>query len=191
SPEHIIPVGIDTALFGTATADRDIDIAGAGNLIALKQYDVFLEVVRSLKEFYPDIKTVICGDGPEMRRLRLMISETGLENNVTLKGRMTHAEVLLLMQRSKIFLHPSAYEGFGAVCLEALYAGAQVVSFVKPMETAISNWHIAANKTDAVLLLKKILQGSATEYRSVLPYPIKDNARKMLEIFGQSDPAIP
>jgi hypothetical protein len=37
-------------------------------------------------------------------------------------------------------------KGFGYVNLEALYAGASVVSFVRPMDEPIPNWHIANNE---------------------------------------------
>ena len=181
-PQHIIPVGIDTALFGTAPRQRNIDILGAGNLIPLKQYHVFLEVVSLLKETIPGIQAVICGDGPEMKRLQERVRDLALENNVILKGRMTHSEVLSLMQQSKTFLHSSNYEGFGAVCLEALYAGAQVVSFVRPMKAEIKNWHIATDTADMLLKLMEILSGPAGSDQPVLPYTIQANVRKMMQL---------
>jgi len=87
------------------------------------------------------------------------------------------------MQRSKVFLHPSAYEGFGAVCLEALYAGAQVLSFVQPMDAAIKNWHIAADKDDMLNILQAILHDTAINHERVLPYAIQANAGAMMALF--------
>jgi glycosyltransferase involved in cell wall biosynthesis len=188
-PAHVIPVGIDTALFGSGNPERDIDITGAGNLIPLKQYDVFLEVIAALKISFPAIKAVLCGDGPEREKLKEKAALLGLENNVIFAGRLPHGEVLALMQRSKAFLHTSNYEGFGAVCLEALYAGNQVVSFVKPMDDHIANWHVAGSKNHMVTLLTGKLSAKTTTYNAVLPYPIQANARAMLQIFNQSEAA--
>jgi glycosyltransferase involved in cell wall biosynthesis len=189
-PAHLVPVGIETSLFDAANAERDIDIIGAGNLIPLKQYPVFLEIIHSLKTFRPDIKAVICGDGPERKRLEQMIKALRLESNVLLKGRLSHPEVLLLMQRSRLFVHTSNYEGFGAVCLEALYAGAQVVSFVEPMQAAIKNWHIAAGTDEMVNILKTLLQDPTIRYEPVLPFPIQDNVKKIMDLFDHNDAAI-
>ena len=189
-PQHIIPVGIDTSLFAEVIPEKDIDIIGAGSFIPLKQYDVFVEVIKLLKKDFPDIKTCICGDGPEMVHLRTMIDIMDLEDNIKLLGRQTHAQVLTLMQKSKIFLHTSNYEGFGAVCLEALYAGAQVVSFVKPMNADIENWHIVEDKEDMLQILKEILKNNESTHESILPYSIHDNAKAAMKLFDYNTVAI-
>jgi glycosyltransferase involved in cell wall biosynthesis len=184
-PQHVIPVGINTTPFDTATEKKDIDILGAGSLIPLKQYHIFLEAVNAARFFLPDINTVICGDGQEMGRLRAMVKTMGLEKNVSLIGRQPHEAVLALMQRSKILLHPSSYEGFGVVCLEALSAGAKVISFVRPMDADIENWHIAADREEMVQLLITILQNPVTFYHPIRPYLIQHNARAVMQLFEQ------
>jgi glycosyltransferase involved in cell wall biosynthesis len=189
-PQQIIPVGIDASLFAEVIPEKDIDIVGAGSFIPLKQYHVFVEVIKLLKKDFPNIKTCICGDGPEMVRLCKMIDLLDLKDNIKLLGRQTHIQVLTLMQKSKVFLHTSNYEGFGAVCLEALYAGAQVVSFVKPMQADIENWHIAENKEDMLQILKDILNSNESTYQSVLPYSIHDNAKAAIKLFDYSPVAI-
>lgn len=182
-PAHIIPVGIDVTRFKDSDAERNIDIIGAGSLIPLKQYDVFLEVIASLKITIPGVKAIIIGDGAEMKNLKEMAATLGLEDNVSFAGRLPHDEVLQMMQRAQVFVHTSNYEGFGAVCLEALYAGAQVVSFVKPMDAAIENWHIAADKTEMVNKLESLLTAPDASYQSVLPFNIQRNARAMMQLF--------
>ncbi len=183
-PRHIIPVGIDTALFNDPGVLRHIDILGAGSLIPLKQYDVFLEAILSLKKYIPNIKAVICGDGPEMKRLQKMIMDMNLNRNVTIIGRISHNEVLKLMQQSKIFLHTSNFEGFSTVCLEALYAGAKVISIVKPMNFDIKNWHIVNDKDQMTELIKDILRDAKIKYEPVVPYLVQDSAKAILSLFG-------
>ena len=180
-PAHIIPVGVDPDLFLPA-AQRDIDILGAGSLIPLKQYDIFLEVVAALVSQFPLLRAIICGDGPEKKKLKALIAEKQLQNNVQVIGRCDHNEVLRYMARSKVFMHPSNYEGFSTVCLEALYAGNQVVSFIKPMHFDIGNWTIVNDTAAMTDVIKNILQ-SDVQPKSVLPYNVRDNARKMLALF--------
>jgi glycosyltransferase involved in cell wall biosynthesis len=181
-PQHIIPVGVDPCLFEPSTG-RDIDILGVGSLIPLKQYEVFLCVVEGLIVEFPTIRAVICGDGPEMQKLNKLVEEKRLQNNVQLVGRCEHHEVLRYMERSKVFLHPSSYEGFSTVCLEALYAGNQVVSFIQPMHFDIENWTIVNSQQTMTDTVKAILT-SGHQPESVMPYNVHENARRMLQLFN-------
>ncbi|MGZ3778298.1 MAG: glycosyltransferase [Mucilaginibacter sp.] len=187
TPEHIIPPGIDPGMFGQSSAKRDIDILGAGSLIPLKQFYMLIELVNSLKYVFPDIKAVICGGGSEMAGMKTMIHDLGLEHQVTLTGELPHDQVLKRMQRSKVFVHPSAYEGFGVVCLEALYAGAEVVSLVKPMKAAIKNWHIAKSQSDMVDVVRELLNDPDNDHKPVSPYLIKDSAIAIMNLFGYKE----
>jgi glycosyltransferase involved in cell wall biosynthesis len=87
------------------------------------------------------------------------------------------------MQQTKVFLHPSAYEGFSTVCLEALYAGVQVISFIQPMHQPIKNWHIVHTKEEMIEVAIKLLKEDETMYEPVLPFPIDENAKRMMELF--------
>jgi glycosyltransferase involved in cell wall biosynthesis len=188
-PQHTITAGIDSALFRESQHKRDIDILGAGSLITLKQYDVFIEAVKTASRYLPDVRAVICGKGPEKEKLQQMIKQYGLENNIVLRHEVAHSEVLSLMQRSKIFLHPSAYEGFGVVLLEALYGGAQVVSFVKPMDEPIEHLHVVNNTSDMFYKLFELLMDEQPNNQPILTYPIQQVAADMMSIFTQSERA--
>jgi hypothetical protein len=50
-PAHIIPPGIEEPQPGKPLPEKDIDIVGAGSLIPLKQYDVFIEIMKGLELF--------------------------------------------------------------------------------------------------------------------------------------------
>jgi glycosyltransferase involved in cell wall biosynthesis len=188
-PAHIIPVGVDARLFDIVAGGRHIDVLGAGSLVPLKQYAVFLEMIRLLKEFVPTVNAVICGDGAEMDNLKAMARILDLTGNVSFYGRLPHTAILALMQQSKIFLHPSAYEGFGAVCVEALYAGAHVISFVQPMDESIENWHIVKDKAEMLQLLLKQSGDTNLTHDPVLPYPIQANVKAMLKLFNYNEAA--
>jgi glycosyltransferase involved in cell wall biosynthesis len=182
-PVAVVPPGIDKSYFTTAAPTKDIDILAAGSLIPLKQFHIFLEVIAEIKKIFPNIKAVLIGEGPEREKLQFLIKKLGLENNVTLAGKLAHNDVLQQMQRAKVFLHPSSYEGFGVVCLEALYSGAQVISFVKPMYKTIEHWHIATSKEGMIQKALEILKNSNTPCKSTTVYSINDTAKKIMSLF--------
>lgn len=182
-PLHVIPVGIDTSLFKTTPVKRDIDILGAGSLIPLKRYDLFIESISYLKEIFPNIQAVVCGKGLEMERLKSLAHTKGVEGNITFKGELPHREVLRLMQRSKVFLHTSIYEGFGAVISEALYSGAQVVSFCKPMDKEYRHHFVVKNQGEMNARLLSLLKNKKMDHDPVLMCPIEQIAKNMISLF--------
>jgi glycosyltransferase involved in cell wall biosynthesis len=182
-PGHVVPSGIDPEAFASRSIERTIDLLAVGSLIPLKQHAVFLQTVYALKEQLPNVVAVICGKGPEKARLETLIRQYGLEANVHLAGERPHGEVLHLMQQSRILLHPSSYEGFGTVCLEALYAGAQVISFCRPMKAAIAHWHIVAGPDEMIEKTRDLLLREPCDNTPVMTYSMLDNARSVLRLF--------
>ena len=187
TPAHVIPLGIDPAMFGPSPTERDIDILGAGSLIPLKQFSLLVNMVSVLHIYFPDIKVMICGDGPERQLLNDIIKEHNLEKNIQLTGELDHTSVLALMQRTKVFVHPSAYEGFGMVCLEALYAGAQVVSFVRPMDAPVKNWHFTQGPDGMTDLVKNLLEAGTSPQSPVAPFYMRDTCRKVMGLFDYKE----
>ncbi len=186
-PVYVIPNGIDPSLYNFANSERNIDVLGAGSLIPLKQYDVFITVVKELQIRIPRIHAVLCGKGPEEKKINNIINEMNLQNNITLTGEKSHPEILQMMSKSKIFLHTSSYEGFSTVCLEALYAGAHVISFCKPMNASIKNWHIVNDKNEMIEVALSILLNPVIKYEPVLFYAMDDSAKKMMHLFSDNN----
>jgi glycosyltransferase involved in cell wall biosynthesis len=186
-PQHVIPIGIDAGLFSSTTPVKDIDIIGVGSLSFIKQYDVFVQIIAALKRDLPNIKAVICGDGEAREQIEDLIEKLSLNENVTLTGFLQHLDALRLMQRAKILLHPSSYEGFGVACIEALYAGAHVFSFVQPMNHEIRNWHIVKTTEEMQMKALDLLKNANIEYNPVATYPIEGTARSILQLFESFD----
>jgi glycosyltransferase involved in cell wall biosynthesis len=183
-PMHLIPPGIDLKQYITPVKDKSIDILGAGSLIPLKRFDIFLEILAEIKKDLPAVKAILVGAGPEKEKLQFLILKYGLQNNITLAGELAHDEVLQLMQRTKIFLHPSSYEGFSGVCLEALSGGAHVISFCKAMNQEIEHWHIVESKKAMKQKTSTILQNTNTSYSSVSPFLMSDTVKAVAKLFN-------
>jgi glycosyltransferase involved in cell wall biosynthesis len=182
-PQYIIPPGIDSKRFPPLAKEKDIDILAAGSLIPLKQYEIFVEVIAEIKKQMPCIKAMLSGDGPEKSKLQALIKKNGLQSNITLTGELPHEELLKLMQRTKVFLHPSSYEGFGVVSIEALYAGCHAISFCQPMKQDIEHWHIVKTKEEMKEKAVSILQSPDTVYKKTLFLSIPETVKKMMELF--------
>jgi glycosyltransferase involved in cell wall biosynthesis len=184
-PLHIIPNGVDPSLYAPAGSQpRDIDLLGVGSLIPLKQYDLFLLAVRDLQDRLPGVRVAICGKGPEEEHLKALILEYRLQGNVTMTGELPHIDILRMMQRARVFLHTSSYEGFSTVCLEALYAGAQVVSFRKAMDAFIPHWHVVKTKDDLIGKVFEILGDEGVDHVPVFGYAMDDSARAMMKLYN-------
>ncbi len=183
-PTQIIPNGVDKTQFKTAQPERTIDVMGAGSLISLKQYHLFINVIRELKNKYPQIESFIGGKGPEKESLQSLITNLQLEDNISLPGELAHRTLLGLMQRSKIFLHPSCYEGFSMSCLEAVYAGCHVISFCKPMQEDIEHWHVVKTKESMVAKALELLAQPKLEYKTVMPYSIDESAKSIMKLYS-------
>jgi glycosyltransferase involved in cell wall biosynthesis len=188
-PEHVIPNGVDPSLFTAGDTPRDIDVLGVGSLIPLKRYDLFLAVTKDLSEALPSIRGVICGKGPEQERLQQLIGQLGLEGRIRLAGGQSHQTALEFMQRSRVLLHTSSYEGFSTVCLEALYAGAHVISFCDAVGAPVKNWHVVSSTDEMTRLAKTLLLDEGTIYESVQLYTMDDSARQMMELFRYREEA--
>jgi glycosyltransferase involved in cell wall biosynthesis len=165
NPSSVIAPGVKE---NKAVAEKTIDLLCVGSLIPLKQFDKFIEIVTSVHKSTPGIKAMILGEGPERSKLESLIRQYQLENNCSLAGELPHQEVINLMKQSRILLHPSSYEGFGVVCLEALAAGAKVVSFVKPMNQQIPGWYVVPNQEEMAKTALTILTDNNTTYSPFL-----------------------
>jgi len=182
-PQYIIPNAIDEKMFSAdINSTRDIDILGVGALIPLKQFDQLIQIVARLRKHLPNINAKICGIGEERENLSALINRLGLQPNIEMMGARKHEEIIALMHRTKLLIHPSAYEGFSTVCLEALYAGAQGISYVKPMTKDIRNWHVVSPGDGMYEKALVILKSGFTPER-VKTWSIEEIAVKMMSLF--------
>ncbi len=186
-PGHVIPVGIKPPEFYNNKERRDIDILGVGSLIPLKQYHLFIEIIYKIRQFLPEIKAVISGNGPEQERLKMAIVNYNLEGNIELTGELSHDKILTLMKGGKVFLHTSNYEGFSVACMEALGSGCHVISFIKPMQFDIKQWHIVQTISEMMETAKSILNNPDSVYESVLPFTARESVKSILQLYNYSD----
>jgi len=183
-PVHVMENGINADTFPVLNAgERAIDVFGAGSLIPLKNYRLFIELIAELKQEYPQIRAQIAGGGEEQEKLKSLIQALGLETDITLTGPQSHAETLLLMNQSKVFLHTSHYEGNSTVLMEALYSGCRVLSTCALSHKKTENLFVSTDRAALRQELATMLQHKQHSVSRVIFHTMDDTARRMVALF--------
>lgn len=186
-PEHVMENGINANTFPELnTGERAIDVFGAGSLIPLKNYRLFLELIAELKQDYPQIRAQIAGGGEEQESLQNLVRELGLESNVTLLGPKSHSETLMLMNQSKVFLHTSHYEGNSTVLMEALYSGCRVMSTCALSHKQTEHLFVSTDRRELKQQLLLALQNYRDAAGRVVFNTMDDTARRMVALVARS-----
>lgn len=179
---HIIYNGINKNIFPALNFDnRDIDLLSVGSLIPLKRQHLFIELVQKIKETNRNIKAVIAGEGILQGELTRQIKESGLDDNIILTGGVNHEAVLKLMNRAKILVHTSEYEGHSTVILEALYSGCYVLSFL-PISNRETEHFILCKDMEDMLQQCQMLLSKTIIHKRVLVSDMDDRAEQVHHI---------
>lgn len=179
--EEIIHWGIDDKQL--SNSERDIDLLAVGSLIPLKNYSLFVNIAAEAAKNYPKIKTALVGAGTELSKLKMMAKEMGIEENIEFKGLLNRKDIFKLMQRSKIFVHPSLFEGSGYVFAEALVNGMNIVSFNVGYAHKNPKWSIVNNEEEFFTTTKKLLS-EKLDFYPVNPFPIAETINNYASLYG-------
>ena len=148
-----------------------------GRLEKVKNINFLLEALHSIEH----IDNIICnifGTGSELKNLKKLVLQYGLEKCVTFKG--YSSDVTQIYRTHDVLVQPSLYEAFGLTIIEAMSNGLPVLcSNVGGMKEIVCNNYngLLFNVDDLsslVVLLKEIMDDSIN-----LCY-IRENAYKMV-----------
>ncbi len=178
-PGSVVPNGV---VPGTSPCAKTIDILGAGSLIPLKRFDIFIAIAQQLLKVKPGLVINLIGDGPERKNIEHAIAQAGLQNRIILLGELSHSSILSHMDRAKLLVHPSAYEGYSTVCLEALSRGVHVISSTWAEKRNIPHWHVVQSDSEMVALALKLLNEEG-DFKPVVVHDLGDSARSFLDMF--------
>lgn len=106
---------------------RENWIVTVGRLTYQKGIEYLAQIAASVMKKHRDWKWLILGDGEERNILEQVISENNLEDQLILKGTVDQVEWYL--NRAKLFVLTSRYEGFGMCLVEALQMRVPCISF--------------------------------------------------------------
>ncbi len=121
---QIVPNGIDSGQFTvTPTPSGPYKWICIGNLVENKRVDLLID---AMKKMPSEHNLVIIGDGPMRAKLTQQATELG--DRVEFLGTVERGRVSQLLSQCHALVHPSEFETFGVVLVEAMMCGRPVVA---------------------------------------------------------------
>ncbi len=120
---------IDLDIFRPMNVEKKYDLVFAARLEKNKGILNLIEAIRIIKKQKPDIKLLIIGSGPELGRIKLLVTHYKLQTNIIFSGWLeTLEDVARAYNSADIFINPSLNEGGPRVALEAMACGLPVIT---------------------------------------------------------------
>lgn len=144
---------------------RENWIVTAGRLTYQKGIEYLAEIAVPVLKKHRDWKWLVLGDGEDRNILEQAISENKLEDQLILKGTVNQVEWYL--DRAKLFVLTSRYEGFGMCLVEALQMQVPCVSF----DVKIGPSEIIADGQNGILIPPFACEQMVREINSLIENP--------------------
>ena len=114
----------------TTTGRADVPtIAVLGRVVPHKRIELVLDAAAVLRHEIPGLRVEVAGDGYWLPQLVARVSELGLQDVVTIHGRVTEQEKHDLLARAWVHAVPSVKEGWGLSVVEAATHATPSVAF--------------------------------------------------------------
>ena len=97
-------------------------ILSLGRLVKTKGLGYLIESMKDV-----DSKLILCGKGPEKKRLERLIKRYGLGDRIETRGYVSEEEKERLMSTCKFFVMPSLFESFGLAAVEVMSFGRPII----------------------------------------------------------------
>ena len=128
TPVEMVSAGVPEELFDIRRHPEDFYLCFGRLDVFHKGIDTLLEAIALIATRRPSVRLRIAGRGPNGDRIRSMISELGIEENVQMLGSVSDAERNELLATAAVQLMPSRFEGFGLAAAEAMAAGVPLIA---------------------------------------------------------------
>lgn len=132
----VIPFGVDTDFFRPLDVYKDeniFQILSVGYLIERKGFEYLIRAIPYVLRENKNVRLKIIGSGPLEPKLKKLIYELNLGNEVEIVKNVSDEELLMIYNSADLFVLPSIIdsqgntEGLGVVLLEAMACGVPVI----------------------------------------------------------------
>jgi len=166
--------------FPNVTDEEGDFILSLGRLVRTKGLDHLIEAMKNVNE-----KLILCGRGPDAKRLASMIKKYGLGEKIEMKGYVSEEEKARLMGTCKFFVMPSLFESFGLAAVEAMsYGRPMICTNVNGLPDTVQEGGVIVPPKDPRALsdaMNKLLENADERKR------LAKAARKQAEKFNWDD----
>ena len=122
TPLYVVTAGVDSDLFSPNSKTPEFDIVFLARLSEVKRIEIFLSIVKILKNGYDDkIKALVIGDGPTRLSAEDYVARNELTGNVCFLGQVD--DVAVHLTNSKVFVLTSRSEGLSQAMIQAMLCG--------------------------------------------------------------------
>ncbi len=182
---EIIPFGADIEFFRPLKIQKNQDvfqILAVGYLIERKGFEYLIKAMKEVLNTHSNVHLTIVGSGPLGKKLKDLIKELKLQNNVNILKNVSDDELLHLYNSSDLFVLPSIVdsqgntEGLGVVLLEAMACRLPVIG----SDTG-GIPDIVHDEETGLLVPEKDISGLS---RAIVRLIENENLRKQLAING-------
>ncbi|OIQ39541.1 MAG: colanic acid biosynthesis glycosyltransferase WcaL [Roseobacter sp. MedPE-SWde] len=152
---QVVHCGIEPAKFENPAPlpDGPLRLAAIGRFVEQKGQMVLVRAMAKVMHSHPQVHLVLIGDGEMRAGLEAAIATAGLQDNITLTGWLSEAEVRAELAGVHALVMPSFAEGLPMVVMEAMAAARPVLAtyiagtpeLVLPGETG---WLVPAGEPD-------------------------------------------
>lgn len=138
--------GRDARVFYNAIAEvpqsapglnRPSHLVFVGRIVPGKGWDVFVRTVGTLRARGYAVTAEVLGDGGDLPALTELVARLGLSHVVTIRGRVSGADVRAALAGATLVNPTVLAEGFQTTLLEALAEGGRVVTYPVPGAAAL------------------------------------------------------
>jgi glycosyltransferase involved in cell wall biosynthesis len=105
---------------------RPLHVGSVGRLVAVKRYELFLEVAAVVRRLFPDVQFSVLGDGPDREMLLRKARALGIHDCFRVVEPM--ADPRPYYQSLDVYMNTSESEGLPLSVLEAMASGVPVVA---------------------------------------------------------------
>jgi glycosyltransferase involved in cell wall biosynthesis len=113
---RVVPLGLDHDVLRPGTGEREPFVLYPARPWRHKNHPRLYEAFELVRRERPELSLVLTGGG----------DFGAVPDGVDVRGHVTQAELVSLMQRASVLVFPSLYEGFGLPPLEAMACGCPV-----------------------------------------------------------------
>jgi len=177
---------------------RDIDLIFVGRLVPDKGVDILIGALKHLRErnFFPNL--TIVGSGPDLTRLRKMVEQFQLADQVAFLGTRTGQALVEQLNRHRVIIVPSRWqEPFGLVALEGIACGCRAIIAESGGLLEATGSHAVVFEHESHLALADAIEQTLKDrfdwedyWRSVeehlRPHRASEVARRYLEVLAKA-----